>query len=59
MLSEAFNIKVIWQVPNSPGSNIPDLKVCVSVQLDVDLSKKDVQEQSITSAFEILSATTL
>ena len=65
ILKEDFNIIIIWQVPNSPESNMLDLGAWVSVQSNVErihrtlVMQNDVLSESITSAFENLSAVTL
>ena len=65
ILLQSYKVQVIWQVPNSPETNMLDLGAWMSVQSQVEeehrnkVMQNDVLAQSVESAFQNLSQTVL
>ena len=65
ILDKEYNISVIWQVPNSPETNMLDLGVWMCLQSAVEHShrllvmKQDVLSDSVLAAMDKISSETL
>ena len=60
ILKEEYNVTVVWQVPNSPETNVLDLGVWMAIQAEVEnihrtkVMQNDVLAASINTAFDNL-----